>query len=185
MIATTGSLRRRALGLSLGVLALGAGCGGVKDASQITLALGPAQLDIVEATGTRHGVVLAADGQVTVDGTALVTVTTKGRLTSDGGPALVLTKDGSVLSGGQRTNLQITPAPAFILDGTAQLTMDDAGAITGPLLEDLDHPMFNADGATLTYKGPTAARRTMMFVLAGALTRGDVKPAPVPPLPAR
>ena len=118
---------------------------------------------------------------VTIDGKPFAKLTRDGRLQAGTATTVRLTKDGTVLVHGNVSNVHVGTEATFTLDGATALTIDSAGAITGPLLADIDHSMFEAAGATLTYAGPPEARRAIMFAFAAALTSAPAQPVPAKP----
>ncbi|MBK9033664.1 MAG: hypothetical protein IPL61_20765 [Myxococcales bacterium] len=185
-------MRRSRLALAwitrLGLAALPAGLAlstapgcGVKDPQTVKLTIAAASITIVQADGARHEFALDAGGMVTVDGKPFGKLSRDGRLQAGTATTVRLTKDGSVLVHGNVSNVRVSPEAAFMLDGATALTIDSAGQITGPLLADIDHPMFKAEGATLTYAGPPETRRALMFAFAAALTSAPAQPVPANP----
>lgn len=144
---------------------------GARDPSAAALALAPAKIAIVQADGVRHELTLGADGALAYDGKPFATLGKNGRLRAGDGLSWQLVKDGTVLVRGSVSNVGVRD-DSFILDGEAALAIDDDGAITGPLLADLDHPAFVAEGATLRYDGPREARTAILLGLAAILTSG-------------
>lgn len=151
------------------------GCG--SDPTAIKLALADAKILFVQADGVRHELTLGANGKVAFDGAAFATLRKNGRLEVQGASALTLQKDGRILNQGSVTNLALDRDDGFVENGAVVLTVDAAGAIEGALWRELDHPRLNGDGATVTYQGPVAARRSMMFALAAFLTAASIPKA--------
>lgn len=154
---------------------------GVKDPSAITLSIAAAKITIVQSDGVRHEFTIDAQGMVAFDGKPFGTLGRDGQLRAGTATTVRLVKDGAVLVHGNVSNVTIGPDATFNLDGAKALAIDAAGGITGPLLADMDAPLFNATGATLTYDGPPATRRALMFAFAAALTSAPTQP--VPPRP--
>ncbi len=153
-----------------------------KDPLAISLKIGPATVTITNPAGDKHALVMAADGAVTLDNTAVFQVRSNGRIQVYEKLGFRLLKDDSVLVNGQATNVGIRGNGTFIMDGADQLAFTSDGEISGPLLRDIDHPLIKA-GATLAYQGSPEVRRAMMFALSVVLTRGEQLPAPAAPTP--
>ena len=157
----------------------GPGCG-VKDPSAITLSIAAAKITIVAADGARHEFGMDAQGAVAFDGKPFGTLGKDGQLRA-GTATVRMVKDGVVLVHGNVSNVTISADATFTLDGAEALRIAADGTITGPLLADMDSPMFVATGATLTYVGPPETRRALMFAFAAALTSAPAQPLPPRP----
>jgi hypothetical protein len=166
------SLPRWFLTAALAAAAPAAGCGA--DPTVVKLTLADAKILIVQADGVRHELAMTAAGKVTFDGVEFATLRKHGRLEVVGATSLELRKDGAILSQGQPTNIALDASDGFVENQVAVLTVDAAGAIEGDLWRELDHPKFQGEGATVTYQGPVASRRPMMFALAGFLTAASI-----------
>jgi len=166
----------RTLLAAAAVLVLAAAGCGVKDPSRITIELGEASVAIEQADGVHHRITLAKDGTVAFDDNPLAKISRDGRLSRDGRTVLTLVKGGHVLVYGRPSNVVIGDDASFTLDEQPQLSFGDDGTLTGALLTDLDHPLFEGDGAHLRYQGPERVRRAMMLGVVGLVTYGPGVP---------
>jgi hypothetical protein len=153
--------------LVIGMLAA-AGCGSDKPGVRVELA--DARLVFAQPDGSSHVVTLTADGAVSFDGEPVIKVRKDGQIEAEGQLFARLQPDGRVFAHGVATNVRINEDAVFEMDGAPELTIGADGAVTGPLLETMDHPMLPLDGAKVRYEGPPGARRATMLGFAAFVT---------------
>lgn len=155
----------RAAGFIL-LLALGA-CR--QDPPRIKLELADATLSIDTAAGAKHTLALDHGGVLTFDGASFGALTRNGRILVGGAPRGHVDLDGTLRFDNQPSNAKILDDGTFQLDGGDELTIGADGAVTGFLLDTIDHPVLGKD-LTIRYQGPPGARRPIMIGFATLVT---------------
>jgi hypothetical protein len=166
------------LGLLVSGLVAAAGCGKRDRSAGAPLVLADAKLIVEQADGATHIFSLKADGAVTFDTEPVVTVRKDGQIAAGGKLMARLNKDYKIIAHGVETNAAVMPSGVFQLDGADELLIAEDGKVTGPLLETMDHPRLNVEGAKVVYEGPPAARQAMLVGFAAFVTGLGAVPKP-------
>lgn len=153
----------------------------------VKLELADAKLAITAKDGATHTVALTKAGALSLDGATFATLTGNGTLLVGGKPVGNVDPDGSIRIGKELTNAKVKRDGTFVLAEVEELTIAADGAVTGPLLDTIDHPQLGTD-LTMRYDGPSGARRPLMVgfaTLVTSLPAVAVPPAAAPaPAPA-
>lgn len=156
-----------------------AGCGKKDRSPGAKLELADARIVIEQTDGVTHVLALKADGAVTFDNEAVVTLRKDGQIAVGGKLSARLDPKFHLYAHGLETNVVVTrEPPVFQMDGGDELQIEDSGAVTGPLFETMDHPRLMVDGARVRYEGPPGARQATLLGFAAFVTGLNAVPKP-------
>jgi hypothetical protein len=163
--------------LALLTTALAAGC--MKpDLHGAKLDLADARLEILQKDGARHVVMMTRQGVLAFDGEVFATIGTYGDLRAHGVETAKLEKDGVLWAQGVRSNVEIRPDGALVMNGEVELEFTTDQSVHGSLFKTMNDPRLDPAGGRVLYVGPPEARRALMTGFAAFLTRTPLEPPP-------